>query len=123
MTSAEPTSVAELVYSPEPEVWHPLSLLRRMATESWKFRELVIHLVVRDLRAQYRQSMLGYLWAFIPTIATAVAFTLAKDSGVLRIPNTRVDYVVFVMIGTVLWQTFTESLNGPIQAIGNFKSI
>jgi len=124
MTSLETsTPVAELVYSPEPAVWHPLALLRRMAKESWKFRELVIHLVVRDLRAQYRQSMLGYLWAFIPTVATAVAFSLAKDSGVLRIPNTRVDYVVFVMVGTVLWQTFTESLNGPIQAISNFKSV
>jgi len=124
MSSLEtPPTVAELVYSAEPAVWHPLALLRRMARESWNFRELVFHLVVRDLRAQYRQSLLGYVWAFIPTIATAIAFSLAKDSGVLRIPNTRVDYVVFVMAGTVLWQTFTDSLNGPIQAISNFKGV
>jgi lipopolysaccharide transport system permease protein len=124
MTMLEtPVPVSDLVYSPEPAVWHPMALLRRMASESWKFRELVIHLVIRDLRAQYRQSLLGYLWAFIPTIVTAVAFNLARDSGVLRIPNTRVDYVVFVMVGTVLWQTFTDALNGPIQAITNFKSV
>jgi lipopolysaccharide transport system permease protein len=113
----------ETVYSPDPAVWHPLLLIRRMVRESWHFRQLVFHLVVRDLRAQYRQSLLGYIWAFIPAIATAVGFSLAREANVLRISETHVNYLVFVMIGTVLWQTFMDALNGPIDALNNFKGI
>ena len=124
MTFPGPTGrIEETVHSPDPAVWHPLALLRRMVRESWHFRELVIHLVIRDLRAQYRQSFLGYLWAFIPTIAAAVGFSLAREADVLRIADTHVNYLVFVMIGTVLWQTFLDALNGPIEALNNFKSI
>jgi lipopolysaccharide transport system permease protein len=117
------TPIKEIVYSPDPAVWHPLTLLRRMAVESWRFRELVRSLVVRDLRAQYRRSLLGYLWAFIPSIATAVGFSLAKDAGVLRISETPVPYFVFVMVGSVLWQTFIDALNGPIEALSNFQTV
>jgi lipopolysaccharide transport system permease protein len=117
------TPPEEIVYSPEPAVWHPFALLRRMASESWRFRELVRGLVVRDLRAQYRRSFLGYLWAFIPSIATAIGFSLAKDAQVLRIQDTHVSYFVFVMVGTVLWQTFIEALNGPIEALGNYQAV
>jgi len=118
-----PATLEELVYSPDPAVWHPLSLLRLMVSDSWRFRELVRRLVVRDIRAQYRQSVLGYLWAFIPPLAMAVGFSLARDAGVLQIADTGADYVVFVIAGTILWQTFTDALNGPIQALSSFQSV
>jgi lipopolysaccharide transport system permease protein len=52
-----------------------------------------------------------------------VGFSLAREANVLRISDTHVNYLVFVMIGAVLWQTFMEALNGPIDALNNFKSI
>jgi len=94
-----------------------------MVHESWRFRELVRRVVVRNLRAQYRQSLLGYLWAFIPSIATAVGFSLAKDAQVIRVGETPIPYLVYVMVGTVLWQTFIDALNGPVDALRDFKGI
>lgn len=113
----------EVIYTPEPAVWRPVDLIRRMVRESWQFRELVRRVIVRNLRAQYRQSLLGYLWAFIPSVATAVGFSLAKDAQVIRISDTPIPYLVFVIVGTVLWQTYIEALNGPIDALKDFKGI
>jgi lipopolysaccharide transport system permease protein len=94
-----------------------------MVEESWRFRELVRRVVVRNFRAQYRQSLLGYLWAFIPSVATAVGFSLAKEAQVIRVGETPIPYIVYVMVGTVLWQTYIDALNGPIDALREFKGI
>jgi len=116
-------SLKEVVYTTEPAVWHPVALVRRMVRESWQFRELVRRVISRNLRAQYRQSLLGYLWAFIPSVATAVGFSLAKDAQVIWVGETPIPYIAYVMVGTVLWQTFIDSLNGPIDALKDFKGI
>jgi lipopolysaccharide transport system permease protein len=115
--------VREVVYTTEPAVWHPIALIRRMLRESWQFRELVRRVIWRNLRAQYRQSLLGYLWAFIPSVATAVGFSLAKDAQVIRVGETPIPYIAYVMVGTVLWQTFIESMTGPIDALRDFKGV
>ncbi|HXH22450.1 MAG TPA: ABC transporter permease [Dehalococcoidia bacterium] len=79
--------------------------------------------MLRDLSGQYRQSLLGYAWAFTPPLAMAVGFTLARESGVLSIGPTDLPYPAYVLFGTVLWQIFTEALLGPVQALIAARSI
>jgi lipopolysaccharide transport system permease protein len=88
-----------------------------MAHDLMASRELVWRLMVRDLSAQYRQSFLGFFWAFLPPIVMAVGFTLASQADVFRPGDTDLPYPVYVMFSTSLWQTFVESINGPIQAV------
>jgi lipopolysaccharide transport system permease protein len=86
-------------------------------------RELAWRLMVRDIRAQYRQSFLGILWAFIPPIVTAVGFTLAANAEVVNIGVTDLPYPAYVMFSMTLWQTFVEALNGPIQGVTAAKAM
>ena len=86
-------------------------------------RELAWRLLVRDISAQYRQSLLGICWAFIPPIITAAGLTLAKNNGIVNIGNTELPYVAYVMFSMSLWQTFVEALNGPIQAVTAAKAM
>ncbi|MBW4560985.1 MAG: ABC transporter permease [Mojavia pulchra JT2-VF2] len=86
-------------------------------------RELAWRLLVRDISAQYRQSLLGIFWAFIPPVITAAGFTLAKSNGIVNIGNTELPYAAYVMFSMSLWQTFVEALNGPIQAVTAAKSM
>lgn len=84
-------------------------------------RELAWRLLVRDIRSQYRQSLLGVFWAFVPPIATAVGLTLANNAEVLNIGETDLPYPAYVMLSMTLWQTFAESLTGQVQAVTNAK--
>jgi lipopolysaccharide transport system permease protein len=80
-------------------------------------RELAWRLMVRDISAQYRQSFLGIVWAFLPPIVMAASFTLANNARVINVGVTDIPYPAYVMFSTALWQTFVEALNGPVQAV------
>ncbi|NET30425.1 MAG: ABC transporter permease [Cyanothece sp. SIO1E1] len=80
-------------------------------------RELAWRLMLRDIQAKYRQSLLGLFWAFVPPILTAVGLVLARKTGVVNIDDTNLPYPAFVIFSTALWQTFVEALNGPITAV------
>jgi len=107
----------EVVYTPESKLRHPTQLFRQMWRDLLASRELAWRLMVRDISAQYRQSFLGVAWAFLPPIAMAAGFTLAGESNVISVGKTDLPYPAYVMFSTALWQTFVESLNGPIQAV------
>jgi glycosyltransferase involved in cell wall biosynthesis len=84
-------------------------------------RELPWRLLVHDI-AQYRQSLLGSFWAFIPPIITAADFTFATSQGIISIGNTELPYTAYVMFSILLWQSLIEALNGPVQAVTAAKS-
>ncbi|MBE9189242.1 ABC transporter permease [Gloeocapsopsis crepidinum LEGE 06123] len=107
----------ETFYTPESMLRHPLRLFRLMWRDLLASRELAWRLMVRDLSAQYRQSLLGITWAFLPPIIMAAGFTLAGEANVINVGATDLPYPAYVMFSTALWQTFVESLNGPVQAV------
>ncbi|AFY47981.1 ABC-type polysaccharide/polyol phosphate export systems, permease component [Nostoc sp. PCC 7524] len=107
----------EIIYTPESQLRNPLSLLRQMWRDLLASRELAWRLMVRDISAQYRQSFLGIVWAFLPPIVMAASFTLANDAQVINVGKTDLPYPAYVMFSTALWQTFVEALNGPVQAV------
>ncbi|RCJ25524.1 polysialic acid transporter [Nostoc minutum NIES-26] len=115
--------IPRVVYRPESQMRHPLQLFKEMWRDLLGSRELAWRLLIRDIRAKYRQSLLGVFWAFIPPVILAAGFTFAKGSGVVNLGNTDLPYPAYVMFSMTLWQTFVEALNGPIQAVTSAKSM
>lgn len=113
----------ETVYTPDSELLHFGRLLRHMARDLLAARELAWRLFVRNISAQYRQSLLGYAWAFVPPVFTSLIWIFLQSQKVFGIADTGMPYVVFVIIGTVLWQTFVEALNAPLSMVGASKSM
>ena len=114
----------EAIYTPDSLLRHPLRLFKQMWFDLLSSRELAWRLLVRDISAQYRQSFLGVIWAFIPPIVMAAGFTLASQAKVINIGETDLPYAAYVMFSTALWQTFVEAINGPVKAVTvKFSSI
>jgi lipopolysaccharide transport system permease protein len=111
------------VYSPEPQLKHPGTLIRSMVHDLMISRELAWRLMVRNLKAQYRQTILGWIWAFVAPAATAGTFVFLGSRGVLSVGDTEVPYAVYVLIGTVLWQGFAESLASPLKIVTASRSV
>lgn len=112
-----------MVYTPESELRHPVQLFKDMGRDLLASRELGWQLMVRDISAQYRQSFLGFFWAFVPAIVTAVGFTFASNAKIVNVGATDLPYPAFVMFNMTLWQTFTEALNSPIQGVTAAKQM
>ena len=116
----EPT---EMLYTPESDLRQPGRLVWAMWRDLLASRGLAWRLMARDVYAQYRQSVLGYVWAFLPPIVVAAGFTLARSAGVIVVGRTDLPYPAYVMISVMLWQTFMESLNAPLQAVTLSKPV
>jgi lipopolysaccharide transport system permease protein len=86
-------------------------------------RELAWRLFIRDLSAQYRQTFLGYIWAFLPPLVTSLTFIYLNSQGIVRIEGTGIPYAAFALMGTFLWQVFVDALHAPAQSIISSKSM
>jgi lipopolysaccharide transport system permease protein len=113
--------IKEVVYTSKSELKHPIKLLKTMFKDLVSSWELARSLLSRDLNAKYRQSILGYLWAFLPALVTSLTFTLANKSQTIKFEETGIPYPAFVIFGMVIWQTFVEAINGPVQTISDSK--
>ena len=109
--------MTEVVYTPQSELLHPVRFVGSMFRDLATCRELAWRLFIRDLSARYRQSLLGYLWAFLPPIAATVPFIFLRSQGLFTTAPTTVPYPAYVMIGMLFWQIFVDSVQMPLKAV------
>lgn len=103
------------VYTPESSLRHPEHMLRGMLLDLLNGRELAWQLAIRDIRAQYRQTALGLLWAFILPLSHTLTWIFLSDTGVVSVSKTALPYPVYVFTGTMLWAIFMDAVNAPLQ--------
>jgi lipopolysaccharide transport system permease protein len=115
--------ISVVVYSPESQVRSPLKLVRSMLSDLNASRELAWRLFVRDFSARYRQSVLGIFWAFLPALLSGLVFIILQAKNVVNFGKVDMPYPVFAIIGTTLWQIFSESINAPLKAVQNGKAM
>jgi lipopolysaccharide transport system permease protein len=111
------------VYTPESPLRHPRRFLREMFRDLRASRELAWRLFMRDTSAQYRQSMLGYVWAFLPPLVASLPFIFLNSQGVVNIEGTPIPYPAYALIGTIIWQIFADALNSPLKTVVAAKSM
>ena len=111
------------LYTPESPLRRPGKLAMEMVRDLLASRELAWRLFVRDLSAMYRQSFLGYVWAFLPPIVTTLTFVFLSSQNIVSVKDIPMPYPAFVMIGTLLWQIFVDALNSPLKTVTNSKAM
>ncbi len=116
-------SLPVIVYTPDSPLSDPRRLFREMGEELRSSRGLAVTLFKRDMKAQFRKSILGYAWLFFPPIATTLVWLFLNRSGVVQVADTGMPYPAFVMIGTLLWQAFLDSLTKPINSLNAARSM
>jgi len=111
------------IYTPNKALEHPFILMSDLFKDLAKGRELSWRLFVRDFKVQYTQTILGYLWAFIPALFAALTFLFLQSQGIMQVEGLGVPYFVFTMTGIMLWQTFVEALQSPLSSLNASKSM
>ena len=85
--------------------------------ELWRYRELIWLLASRDLKARYRQSLLGMAWSLMQPLFTLavflVFFTLLGHAPTVS----GVPYVVSLLTGIVLWNFFSAVLGSTSNSL------
>ncbi len=84
--------------------------IRSMVRDFSQSRALAWRMLLRDTRAMYRQSLLGYVWLFLPPLATVLVWVMLNKSSLVNIDAGSVPYPLFVVTGTVLWTAFNSAV-------------
>ncbi len=111
------------INSSEPLIKSPLQLAKSLIQDISASRELSWRLFQRNISARYRHSILGFLWAFLPPLVTAGIWIFLQHSSIINIAATTIPYPVYVLIGTLLWKTFSDSISMPLSSFLGAKSM
>ncbi len=79
----------------------------------WGYRELVRNLVSRDLKARYKNSLLGYFWSLLNPLLTMMIFWLVF-SVLLR--NDIPQFPVFLIVALLPWNYAVTSVSGGMRS-------
>ena len=90
-------------------------------TELWHARPLIRSLAERDLRARYKQAVLGFAWALITPFALMAVFVLFFDR-VAHVETGGVPYALFSYVGLIPWSFFSTSFSdGGLSLLSNIR--
>lgn len=82
-------------------------LIRQHIQELFRYRSLVNSLVVRELKARYRGSFLGFLWTFLNPLLLLGVYALVFNIYLrIRIEH----YAGFMFVGLLPWIWFSSAL-------------
>ena len=98
-------------------------LFKESISDIYSSRFLAKQLAVRDIKAQYRQSYLGIIWAFVTPLTTAFVWIFLNETGTIKLTDTGVPYPVYAFSGTLLWSIIKDSINAPTASTNGAKGI
>ena len=94
-------------------------ILREIATGFVEGHELARRLFIRDIKASYRKSYLGFFWMLLPPLATAGVWIFLNEKKIITVQETPMNYTAYVLCGTILWALFAEAISKPMQRYQN----
>lgn len=79
--------------------------------ELWRFRELLLFLVWRDVKIRYKQTVIGIFWALLQPLAVmgVLVFALGR---VASQADAATPYWLFVLAGLVPWTFLAAAVSG-----------
>ncbi len=78
--------------------------------ELWKYRDLILLMVRRDLVTTNKQTILGPVWFFVQPLVSSVVFTIIFGR-IANIPTDRIPPFLFFLSGVVIWYYFSNVLS------------
>ncbi len=77
--------------------------------EVWRYRELLLYMVLREVQGRYRQMAFGPLWIVIQPLVNMAIFSLVFG-GFAKLPSDGWPYPIFTYVALLPWQFFATGL-------------
>lgn len=77
--------------------------------EVWRYKDLLMMYIRRDIVTMYKQTVLGPLWFVIQPLFTTLIF-LVVFGGIAQIPTDGLPGILFYLSGLLCWNYFSDCL-------------
>jgi lipopolysaccharide transport system permease protein len=106
-----------VIHTSKQPLANPAILLRGLWRDNVDSRHVAYQMMTRDLRSQYRTSVVGVLIPVLPALTTAAWAILFRDAHLINVGAIDMPYPFFVLCGMMLWAAFLESIDAPISGV------
>jgi lipopolysaccharide transport system permease protein len=95
--------------------FHPIVIERKKGWSSlglrelWEYRELALHLVLRETQGVYRQTALGITWIFIRPLINMLVLSLVFGQ-LVKVSSDEFPYPLFSLSALIPWGYFSTSV-------------
>lgn len=82
----------------------------------WRFRELFYILAWRDIVVQYKQTIIGVVWAILRPLLSMVIFVIVFGH-IAKLPSEGVPYPIFVFAAMLPWTFFATAFSNASNSL------
>jgi ABC-2 type transport system permease protein len=88
--------------------------VRQRVAEIWRFRELLVGLVRKELKVKYKNSILGFVWSMLNPALYLVVFYVVFQ---IVLKNGIPGFAIFLLSGLLVWNLFSTALSSATGSI------
>lgn len=89
-------------------------MITELLRDSYRYRELIWALALKELKVRYKRSVLGFLWALLnPLLIMLVLTAVFSTIMSINLPH----YAIFLLSVLLPWTFFTQCLSYAVEAI------
>lgn len=96
------------------KVVRPRTSVVARIVELWRYRELLVGMVRKELKVKYKNSVLGFFWTMLNPALYIMVFWLVFTRF---LPNGIPEFVIFFAAGLLVWNLFINSLSGATSSV------
>ncbi len=89
----------------------------------YKYRFLFSEIVRKNIKLQYRNSVLGMFWTFLQPLLTMIVLVIIFGNIFGRDESEVLNYPVYLLCGRLLYEFYTQSTNRAMRSIRNSASV
>ena len=99
---------------------HIVMNMKTYLKEIAKRKDLLFYLVKSGLKAEHRNSYLGYFWWLLDPLLNVLVYYFLV---VIILQRGGENYALFLVIGLVVWRWISSSINSSAKSVLNYSSI
>jgi len=84
--------------------------------ELWRYRELLVFFVWRNILIRYKQTAIGVAWALVQPVVTMVVFTVIFGQ-LANLPSNGAPYALLTAAAVLPWQFFSNGLTAGSNSV------
>jgi ABC-2 type transport system permease protein len=98
----------------------PKQTVRQQLSDLWRYRELLVGLVRKELKVKYKDSVLGFLWSMLnPALYLVVYYVVFQ----IILGNGIPAFAIYLLSGLLVWNFFSTAIAGATGSVVANSSI
>lgn len=88
----------------------------------FKYKDLLTELVKREIKARYKQSILGYAWVVLVPLINLLVMSIVF-SFFIRVPTGGIPYPIYLFVALIPWMFTTNTISSATRSLLVNKSL